>query len=369
MADTAWGRSEPQVMDPTTTNHEPSRPAPAGTNRRLRVLLPVAAVALAAAGWYLWRQHAEENPFGPLVLSGNVDVHQVELAFRVTGRIVGMSAQEGDAVRPGDTLAELDPVPFRQDLAAARADVGQAQAQYDKTRRGFRSEEIAQARAAVEQRAADLGNARVTLERQQNLVAAGLVTHQQIDDAEARVHESEAQLDAARAQLKLEERGSRIEDIETQRALLAAAQARLERADTALSDTRLTAPSAGIISVRAREPGAMVQAGQTVYTLTLSQPVWIRAYVPQPRLGRIKPGMAVKVEIDSMPGRQYDATVGFISPDAEFTPKTVQTEQVRDDLVYRIRVIANDPDNVFRQGMPVTVRVPAARPAELARSR
>jgi HlyD family secretion protein len=117
--------------------------------------------------------------------------------------------------------------------------------------------------------------------------------------------------------------------------------------------------------VRAREVGAIVQAGQTVYTLLLNDPVWIRAYVPQPRLGRIKPGMNVKIEIDSMPGKQYDGVVGFISPEAEFTPKNVQTEQVRDDLVYRVRIIAKDPDNVLRQGMPVIVRIAAApAPAE-----
>jgi HlyD family secretion protein len=199
-------------------------------------------------------------------------------------------------------------------------------------------------------------------------VAEGLVTHQQIDDAEARVRMSEAQLAGARDQLSLEIRGSRIEDIQTQKALLAAAEARLEKAQTALADATLLAPSAGIISVRAREAGAIVQAGQTVYNLTLNDPVWIRAYVPQPRLGRIKPGMAVSVSIDSMPGKHYQGTVGFISPDAEFTPKNVQTDQVRDDLVYRLRVIASDPDNVFRQGMPVTVLVPAAQPPALARN-
>ncbi|HEY0766977.1 MAG TPA: efflux RND transporter periplasmic adaptor subunit, partial [Steroidobacteraceae bacterium] len=218
-------------------------------------------------------------------------------------------------------------------------------------------------------RAADLANARVTLQRQQALVAAGLVTHQQIDDAQARVRMSEAQLAAARDQLSMELRGSRIEDIDTQKAMVASARARLAKAQTALSDATLLAPSAGIISVRARETGAIVQAGQTVYTLTLNDPVWIRAYVPQPRLGRIKPGMALKVRIDSMPGKQYDGIVGFISPDAEFTPKSVQTDQVRDDLVYRIRVIASDPDNVFRQGMPVTVLVPAAPPPALTRNR
>src|SRR4029077_806730 len=120
---------------------------------------------------------------------------------------------------------------------------------------------------------------------------------------------------------------------------------------TALSDTTLLAPSAGIISVRAREAGAMVQAGQTVYTLTLNDPVWIRAYVPQPRLGRIKPGMAVGVSIDSMPGKRYQGTVGFISPDAEVPPQTVPTAQGRGDLGFSLPLVASDPDNVFRQGM------------------
>jgi HlyD family secretion protein len=337
-------------------------------NRRVTLVAAACALVLAAAAWSLWRAHRAQDPNAALSLSGNVDVHQVELAFRVTGRISRMNVQEGDKVTASQTLAELDRVPFATDVAAASADVAQAQAQLDKTERGYRVEEIAQARATVEQRAADLENARVSLQRQQQLVAAGLVTHQQIDDAGARVRMSEAQLAGARDQLTLELRGSRIEDIQTQKAMLASAQARLEKAQTALADTTLFAPSAGIISVRAREAGAIVQAGQTVYTLTLNDPVWIRAYVPQPRLGRIKPGMAVSVSTDSMPGKHYQGTVGFISPDAEFTPKTVQTDQVRDDLVYRIRVIASDPDNVFRQGMPVTVLVPAAQPPSLARN-
>ncbi len=349
-------------MNDTTT--PPDTLQPAATRRRVsrQMLLRALAVILllAASAAYLWRHHGASDPDGAFSLSGNVDVHQVELAFRVSGRISAMKVQEGDKVLGGQVLAELDPVPFQTDVDSARADLAQAQAQLDKTRRGFRVEEVAQARATVAQRAADLENAQVTLRRQEQLVAAGLVTHQQIDDAQARVHMSDAALAAAREQLRLELRGSRIEDIEAQEALLAAAQARLEKARTALADATLLAPSNGIISVRARELGAIVQAGQTVYTLTLNDPVWIRAYVAQPRLGRIKPGMHVSVSTDSMPGRHYEGTVGFISPEAEFTPKTVQTEQVRDDLVYRIRVIAGDPDEVFRQGMPVTVLIPAA---------
>jgi len=351
------------VNDATTARPDTGAQQPTGRRRFGRgVLLGALAliIVLAMLATYLWRQRGANDPSAAFSLSGNVDVHQVELAFRVSGRISAVKVQEGDKVGAGQVLAELDPVPFRTDVDSAKADLAQAQAQLDKTRRGFRVEEVAQARANAAQRAADLENAQVTLRRQQQLVAAGLVTHQQIDDAQARVHMSEAALAASREQLALELRGSRIEDIEAQEATVASAQARLEKAQTALADDTLLAPSEGIISVRARELGAIVQAGQTVYTLTLNEPVWIRAYVSQPRLGRIKPGMPVKVTIDSMPGRQYDGTVGFISPQAEFTPKTVQTEQVRDDLVYRVRVIASDPDNVFRQGMPVTVLIAAA---------
>jgi len=350
------------VNDATTTRPGTGAQQPVGRRPGRRVLLValVLIVLLAGFGSYLWRQRGANDPSAAFSLSGNVDVHQVELAFRVSGRISAVKVQEGDKVSAGQVLALLDPVPFQTDVNSARADLAQAQAQLDKTRRGFRIEEVEQARANVAQRAADLENAQVTLRRQQQLVASGLVTHQQIDDAQARVHMSEAALAASRGQLTLELHGSRIEDIEAQEATVASAQARLEKAQTALADATLLAPSNGIISVRAREPGAIVQAGQTVYTLTLNDPVWIRAYVSQPRLGRIKPGMVVKLTIDSMPGKHYDGTVGFISPEAEFTPKTVQTEQVRDDLVYRIRVIASDPDNVFRQGMPVTVLIAAA---------
>ena len=325
-----------------------------------RILVVLAVVAVVAIGWYVWRERAASDPLAAFSLSGNVDVHQVELGFRVGGRIASLNAQEGDRVATGNTLAQLDREPFENDIAVANADVAAARAQFAKTTHGYRVEEIAQAQAAVRQREADVANARITLDRLKELAMQKLVTPQQVDDADARVHSSEAQLASAREQLQLVTRGSRKEDIAAQEAILAAAEARLAKAQTALNDTSLLAPSPGIVAVRAREVGAIVQAGQTVYTLVLNDPVWIRAYVPEPRLGRIKPGMHVKIDIDTMPDKHYDGTVGFISPEAEFTPKNVQTEQVRDDLVYRIRVIANDPDNVFRQGMPVTVRVAAA---------
>jgi HlyD family secretion protein len=335
-------------------------------NRRRIVIVLVLVTVIAGAGFYYWRQRAAHDPAAAFSLWGNVDVHQVELAFRVTGRIERLDVDEGQHVEPGTPLAQLDRVPFEQDVAAATAEVAMAQAQFDKVTRGFRTEEIAQAAAAVREREADLTNARVTLERILGLFPQGAVTRQQKDDAEARVRSSEAQLASAREQFTLVTRGSRVEDIKTQEANLAAAKAHLDKAQTALADATLIAPSAGIVAVRAREVGAIVQAGQTIYTVALTNPAWIRAYVPQPRLGRIKPGMPVKIEIDSMPGKQYDGTVGFISPEAEFTPKSVQTEQVRDDLVYRLRIVAKDLDNVFRQGMPVTVQIPPAQTSVVA---
>ena len=334
-------------------------------NRR-PIVIVVVGIAAIAGGVYYWKHRAANDPQAAFSMWGNVDVHQVELGFRVPGRVAKLNVDEGDRVAPGTVLAQLDRVPFETDVAAATAQVAMAQAQFDKATRGFRSEEIAQAAAAVRQREADLSNAKVTDERLQGLFPQGAVTRQQMDDADARVRQSEAQLASAREQLALVTRGSRIEDIQTQEANLAAAKASLDKARTALEDATLVAPSGGIVSVRAREVGAIAQAGQTIYTVALTDPVWIRAYVAQPRLGRIKPGMKVKIEIDSEPGKQFEGTVGFISPEAEFTPKSVQTEQVRDDLVYRLRVVAKDPENVFRQGMPVTVQVPEAASQMLA---
>ncbi|MEJ0036043.1 MAG: efflux RND transporter periplasmic adaptor subunit [Gammaproteobacteria bacterium] len=328
-------------------------------NRRV-VIIAVVVLAIIAGGVYYWKQRAANDPQAAFTMWGNVDVHQVELGFRVSGRLAKLDVDEGDRVTPGTELAQLDRIPFETDVSAAAAQVAMAQAQFDKATRGYRSEEIAQAAAAVREREADLANAKVTDERLKGLFPQGAVTRQDMDNADARVRESDAQLSSAREQLALVTRGSRIEDIQTQEANLAAAKANLVKAHTSLEDATLMAPSGGVVSVRAREVGSIVQAGQTIYTVALNDPVWIRAYVPQPRLGRIKPGMTVKIEIDSVRGEQFDGTVGFISPEAEFTPKSVQTEQVRDDLVYRLRIVAKDPENVFRQGMPVTVRVPEA---------
>ncbi|MGE6782711.1 secretion protein HlyD [Ensifer adhaerens] len=292
------------------------------------------------------------------VLYGNVDIRQVSLGFRVNGRIASLAVDEGDMVKPGDVLATLDAVPFEQAAAAAQADLGALKANLAKLKAGARPTEIAQARATHEERLADLENANLAFERARQLRPNGTISQANLDEANANRAAAAARATSAHEALALLEEGSRIEDIEAAQAQVLAAEAKLESARTALADTRLAAPSAGTVLSRVRETGAIVAPSDTVYVISLNEPVWVRAYVAEPDLGRVHPGMAVEVTSDGAPDRPYKATIGFISPVAEFTPKSVETPELRTDLVYRLRIVVDRPGPDLRQGMPVTVRLP-----------
>jgi HlyD family secretion protein len=184
----------------------------------------------------------------------------------------------------------------------------------------------------------------------------GSVTREEYDNARTAFKEAEARTHTAEETFRLAEIGPRQEDIQAARAQLRAEEASVSQADRRLADSRLIAPGAGVILTRARERGAIVAPGETVYALTLSSPVWVRTYVNEMDLGRVQPGMPAWVRTDSSPGKVYRGHVGFISPTAEFTPKTVETRELRTDLVYRLRIVVDNPDGGLRQGMPVTVR-------------
>ena len=221
--------------------------------------------------------------------------------------------------------------------------------------RGYRTEEVEQARAAVARARAVADNAAINLNRVSAMRARNAISQKELDNARSSDRSARAELRSAQEQLDMLLSGYREEDVLAQRAAVDAAAAALELAEIRLRDALLTAPQDGIVLTRAREAGAIVQAGQTVYTLSLVDPVWLRVYVDEPQLGRIKPGMAVRVRVDAVPDKEFSGRVGFISPAAEFTPKSVETMEVRTSLVYRLRVQVDDPDNVMRQGMPVTV--------------
>ncbi|MGO4620329.1 secretion protein HlyD [Ensifer sp. 2YAB10] len=320
----------------------------------------------AAGGWWFdvpqrlgWTETMRTS-----VLYGNVDIRQVSLGFRVNGRIASLAVDEGDAVKPGDVLATLDAVPFEQAVAAAEAELGALKANLAKLKAGARPTEIAQARAAHDERVADLQNADLAYERARQLRPNGTISQANLDEANANRAAAAARATSAREALALLEEGSRIEDIEAAQAQVLAAEAKLESARTSLSDTRLLAPNAGTVLSRVREVGAIVAPSDMVYVVSLNEPVWVRAYVAEPDLGRVHPGMAVEITSDTAPERPYKATVGFISPVAEFTPKSVETPELRTDLVYRLRIVVDKPGPDLRQGMPVTVHLPEAAEAK-----
>lgn len=320
--------------------------------RKLGVLAVVIAVG-AAAAWYFYFRYPGQA--GELILYGNVDIHQAQLAFRNGGRIAEMLVNEGDKVEKGQALARLDTDLLEQGVRQAQSELDAQQANLERMEKGYRAQEIAQARENVASAKAVAQNATQNLERVRRLARSNAVSQKELDNAVAQNQEGQAAVRSAEEQLQMLLSGYRTEEVVAQRAQVANAMARLETARIQLADAMLCAPEAGVILTRAREPGAVVGAGQTVYTLTLTDPVWLRAYVDEPYLGLIKPGMAVNVEVDAAPGKKFPGVVGFIATTAEFTPKTVETMEVRTSLVYRLRIIAEDPENVMRQGMPVTI--------------
>ncbi len=320
------------------------------------IILAVAGLALAGlAGWFLKTHRPGAQPQG-LRLQGNVDIREVNLGFRVGGRIAEVARDEGDAVRAGEVIARLDAEPYRREAEEGRAQAASLRARLQLLEAGNRPQEIAQARAVVREREVTCANDQRLFKRQEELFASKTVSVQERDDAEARYREAEARLKSAGEQLALLEAGFRAEEIAQARADLMRAEAALASAELRLADTVLTAPSDGVVITRAQEPGAIVQPGATVLTVSLTRPVWVRAYVAEPSLGLIYPGMKVQVYTDSRPDKPYFGQIGYISPRAEFTPKNVETPELRTSLVYRLRVVVTNADEGLRQGMPVTVK-------------
>ena len=320
------------------------------------VVIAIVALSLGGAlAYWLLRDHDQRDP---LRLYGNVDIREVQLAFRQPGRVAEMTFDEGDAVSAGTRLAVLDAQPYRDALAATQAQVHVAQAELTKLRRGLRPQEIPQAREALRQAQALATEAERNFQRQSGLLASGASSQRTVDAARAARDQAAAGVEAAKAALSQASEGFRKEDIAAAEARLAATQAAVAQATTSLADTELTAPSDGTVIARVREPGSMVASQSTVYSLSLDKPVYVRAYVSEPDLGRIAPGTTVRVRSDTS-DKVYRGQIGFISPRAEFTPKTVETTDLRTDLVYRLRIVIDeaDSDGALRQGMPVTIEV------------
>jgi HlyD family secretion protein len=321
----------------------------------IAIILVVLIIVAAIAGGAIWYQSRKDPG---LTLYGNVDIRTVNMSFRVGGRLQALQVDEGDAVKTGQTLGEIDHAPYQNALMQAQANVAAAQAKYDLLLAGYRDEEIAQTEAAVRQAKAAYDYAQNFYLRQQGLWKSRTISANDLENARSSRDQAQATLKSAQDKLSQYHAGNRPQEIAQAKASLEQAQAQLAQSQLDLQDTTLIAPSDGTILTRAVEPGSMLNAGSTVLTLSLTRPVWVRAYVDESHLNQAQPGRELLLYTDGRPDKPYHGKIGFVSPTAEFTPKTVETPDLRTDLVYRLRIIVTDADDALRQGMPVTVSFP-----------
>jgi len=326
-------------------------------NRKV-VAIAVGALVLAAVGVYWFVNRDSHSDL--ILLHGNVDLRQVDLPFKDSERIVAVLVEEGSKVKVGQVLARLDISRLEPRVRRAEAQVAAQTELLRKLRNGARREEIAQARAALAAAEAEAANARSQIDRMQSISDASKGRAVSTTDMEATATQArmtEARANSSREALALLIAGTRKEDIDQAQAQLDAAEADLALLRQQLKDAELVSPTDGVIRNRLMEPGELAAPQRPVFSIAITHPKWVRGYVSEPDLGRINTGMRASVHIDSDPGQPLEGKVGFISSTAEFTPKTVQTEELRTSLVYEVRVFVEDPNDRLRLGMPATVTV------------
>jgi HlyD family secretion protein len=301
----------------------------------------------------------EDARAGELELYGNVEMRDAQLAFVDRERIASVSVEEGDRLETGDLVATLRTDRLLEEIASADARILAQRALVAELENGTRPQEIEQARAAVASARARLANS----EREEARIAAtidtGASTESELDAIRARVEIERAELERQEQGLALAVEGPRVEARDAARATLEQLEAERALLGRRLADAELRAPSRGVVRTRLLEPGEFAAPERPVVTLALDDPKWIRAFVPEPSLGRVALGTPARIRTDTFPGRDYVGRVGFISPVAEFTPRTVETEELRTRLVYEVRIVVEDPHDELRLGMPVTVLVAA----------
>jgi HlyD family secretion protein len=326
-----------------------------GTRRRAMIAVLLVAAAAGGGAWW-WFIH-RAGPATELTLYGNIDLRQVALAFNNNERIATVLMQEGDYVRKGDLLARLDSSRLEPQVAQAEAQVAAQRASVARLHNGSRPEEVAQARATLASAKADAENARKQLQRKNALVPTGAAPQQDADAAKAAAGVADARVEVNQKALDLAVLGPRQEEIDQAEAQLRGNEAQLAYLREQLADAELRAPLDSVVRSRLMKPGEMASPQRPVFSLAVIDPKWVRTYVSERDLGKAPSGMRAAVTVDSFPGRQFEGWIGFVSPVAEFTPRTVETAELRTSLLYEVRVFVHDPENVLPLGMPATVHL------------
>ena len=327
---------------------------------KARLPILIVAVAVIAAVFFYSRSRSKSGSANELRLSGNIEAHESLVSFKVQGRIIDLPVEEGQSVNRGDLLARLDSADYRQKLRIDEAGVRARQSSLALTLAGTREQEIQAAHQSMLEAQADLQQKQLDYDRAQRLYKEDAVSAQDRDLADTALKRSHAVFQAARQKYSEAVEGSRKEDIAVARANLQEAEANLGMARVNLDYTVLRAPSAGVISVRQGELGEVVLPGTPVVTLADLDHVWLRAYVAETDLGRVHWGQDAAITTDTFPGKQYHGRISFISPSAEFTPKSVQTNKERVTLVYRIKIDIDNAGHELKPGMPADAHIQLA---------
>src|SRR5512146_594705 len=319
--------------------------------QRKKVVIGAAVLAIAAgiAAWFLYPR---ERGDGAIRVSGNIEVTDVDVGFKIPGRVVQRAVDEGMAVAAGQLVARLDNSDLEGEASVRQAELQAAEAVLKELAAGSRPQEIARAKAAVAGARAEAERLSTDFSRAKTLLERESISRQEFDRAKAAYDVAEERHKEARENLLLVEEGPRREQIEQARARVRQAREALELARTRLSYATVVSPLSGVVLSKNVEPVAFVAAGTPVVTIGDLADVWLRAYIEEPDLGRVKTGQPVDVTTGSYPGKTYAGRIAFIAPQAEFTPKSVQTRKERVKLVYRIKVAVANPSMELKPGMP-----------------
>lgn len=324
-------------------------------NRRL-VAVPVVLTLVGLGAWLAFRPSGFDA--GTLEASGTVEATEADLGFQAGGRIAEIGVREGDRVQAGALLARLDDAEFAAGLAAAEAQLEAARQVLRELERGARPEELRQAEAAETAARQRMEEAARLAARMRKLYEGGAVSAEDVERAVTAHEVAVAQHRQAAEQLALVRSGARPERVDAQRAAVRQAEAAVAQAEAILSNARIHAPFAGIVTVRHRQPGEAVSPGMPVLTLMDPTDRWVRIYVREDRVGRVSLGQRAEIRADAYPDRRYDGRVVFIAGRAEFTPRNVQTAEERVKLVYAVKVaIEGDSGLELKPGVPADVRL------------
>lgn len=321
------------------------------------LILAVLLTAIAVAAFFWTRRETIQPSF--LELHGNVDVRQVSLAFEGSGRISEILVEEGDVVKTGAVIARLDTRTLALQAEQATAMIEVQEQGLRRVRSGPRVQEVEQARSRLAAAQAEQSRAQQDLTRLQGISSKTQgrgVSKQDLDRADSAVQTTAARTDEAREAVRLLEAGSRVEDIGTATAQVKASRAQLALLQHQIELGELKAPVDAVVRSRLLEPGDMATPQRPVLTLALTQPKWVRVYVSEPDLGKVRPGQSARVLTDSQPNA-LTGKVSFIASTSEFTPKSVETKELRTSLVYEVRILVEDGADVLRLGQPVTVQL------------